>query len=198
MRRHSILKLDVQGQPFDWISYEDAIMHHAKDQVAWQLGDLDHVAFRGGENRVTGEQSRIVTAPIIAVRGEKGASKRASRKVTLTNPKLFVRDHYTCGYCGRRFHFEDLTRDHIIPTSRGGKDVWTNVVTACRYDNHRKDNKTPEEAGMELLFVPYTPTHAEKLILEGRRILPVQAEYLAQFIPANSRAHEIIKELIIH
>jgi hypothetical protein len=79
--------------------------------------------------------------------------------------------------------------------SRGGEDVWMNVVTACEHDNHKKDDKMLHEAGMELLYAPYTPNRAEHLILKGRRILPCQAEYLAAFIPEKSRVHEILKEL---
>jgi len=193
--KYQILKLDVQGQPSDWISAEDAITYHAKGLVAWQLGDADHLAFRGGENRITGQQSRILTAPIIAVKGESSVLKRARRIPTLSNNELFARDRWTCGYCGRVFSAMKLTRDHIMPVSRGGQDLWTNVITACENDNHRKDDKTLEEAGMELLFVPYTPSRAEHLILKGRRILPVQAEYLAQFIPESSRVHQLLDEL---
>lgn len=189
-----ILKLDKQGQPSDWISREQAVTYHAKNLVAWQLGDEEHVVFRGGNNRITGETSKIWTAPIIAVRGESAVSKR-NRVPTLTNPELFARDRWTCAYCGKTFHESKLTRDHVIPVSRGGKDIWTNVVTACEHDNHRKDDKLLEEAGMQLLYVPYTPTRAEHLILKGRRILPVQAEYLLQFVPEYSRAHQIVKDL---
>lgn len=189
-----ILKLDPQGQPRGWVSLEDAIVYHAKGMVTWQLGDEGHVTFRGGENRMTGAQSKITTAPIIAVRGE-SASKRMFRVPTLTNRELFARDRWTCAYCAGVFSELRLTRDHVVPTSRGGKDVWTNVVTACERCNHKKDDKYLEEAGMELLYVPYAPNHAEHLILKSRRILPVQAEYLAQFIPEGSRAHAILAEL---
>jgi 5-methylcytosine-specific restriction endonuclease McrA len=194
--RQQILKLDQQGQPNAWISPELAITYHAKNLVAWQLGDESHTLFRGGENRVTGSQSRLWTAPIIAVKGESVAmAKRMNRVPTLTNPELFARDRHVCAYCGKRFTESRLTRDHVIPVSRGGKDIWTNVVTACEMDNHKKDDKFLHEVGMELLYVPYAPNRAEHLILKGRRILPVQAEYLAQFIPESSRAHEILKEL---
>lgn len=196
MGKHQILKLDIQGQPSDWITAEEAIVYHAKGLVAWQLGDTEHVLFRGGENRITGEQSKILTAPIVAVKGESSVLKRAHRVPTLSNNELFARDRWTCGYCGRIFSAMKLTRDHIIPVSRGGKDIWSNVITACEMDNHRKDDRTPEEAGMELLFVPYTPNRAEHLILRGRKMLPVQAEYLSQFIPEGSRAHQVLAELI--
>lgn len=192
--RTQILALDQGGQPHRWISPELAITYHYKGLVAYQLGDEDHTLFRGGVSRMTGEESRIWTAPIIAVKGEAAGHKR-NRIPTLTNSELFARDRHTCAYCGRKFAESRLTRDHVIPVSRGGKDIWTNVVTACDHDNHKKDNHLLEEVGMELLYVPYTPNRAEHLILKGRKILPVQAEYLAQFIPESSRAHEILKEL---
>lgn len=186
-----ILALDQQGQPHRWISRNLAITYHAKKLVAWQLGDASHVEFRGGENRITGEQSKLWTAPIIAIKGE-NAGAHKNRVPTLTNDELFARDRWTCAYCGKIFSAHRLTRDHVIPVSRNGKDVWTNVVTACERDNHRKDDRLLEEAGMQLLYVPYTPNRAEHLILKGRKILQVQAEYLLQFIPENSRAHGII------
>lgn len=194
--KQQILALDQGGQPHRWISPELAITYHYKGLVAYQIGDEDHTLFRGGLSRMTGEESKIWTAPIIAVKGESAAAgKRMNRVPTLTNRELFARDRWTCAYCGKIFSELKLTRDHIIPVSRGGKDIWTNVVTACEHDNHKKDDKLLHEVGMELLFVPYAPNRAEHLILKGRRILPVQAEYLAQFIPAGSRAHQILKEL---
>jgi hypothetical protein len=193
-----ILALDQQGQPHRWISRELAITYHAKNLVAWQLGDESHVLFRGGQNRLTGEVSKLWTAPIVAVKGENAHAHRRNRVPTLTNRELFARDQWTCAYCGRLFPESKLTRDHVIPVSRGGLDVWTNVVTACEHDNHKKDDMLLEEVGMELLYVPYAPNRAEHLILKGRRILPVQAEYLAQFIPSQSRAHNILKDITAH
>ena len=190
-----ILKLDQQGQPHSWVSHESAIMYHAKNLVAWQLGDIDHLRFRGGENRITGLQSQIVTAPIIAIRGQSG---RRVRTPALTNSSLFARDCNICAYCGQTFREDRLTRDHIKPVSKGGLDTWMNVVTACERDNHRKDDKSLEDAGMELLYVPYIPNATEHLILRGRKILPVQAEYLAQFIPTASRAHQILAAFQTH
>lgn len=193
-----ILTLDQGGQPHRWISAESAITYHAKGLVAWQLGDVDQTVFRGGENRITGLISTIKSAPIIAIKGESNASKRINKIPTLCNSELFARDRYTCAYCGKTFSEHRLTRDHIIPQSRGGEDTWMNCVTACERDNNKKDNKMLHEIGMELLYVPYVPNRAEQLILRGRRILPVQAEYLAQFIPEASRAHEILNAAMVN
>ena len=191
MAKQQILKLDRQGAPVKWIDHESAIMYHAKNLVAWQLGDQNFSKYRGGENSITGRTSEISTAPIIAIRGSKTNTK--SRVPTLTNRELFMRDLNTCAYCGKIFSAHRLTRDHIIPVSRGGQDIWTNVVTACEYDNHRKDDHLLEEIGMELLYVPYTPNRAEALIMENRNILQVQSEYLAQFIPESSRVHQLAR-----
>jgi hypothetical protein len=190
-----ILALDSQGHPNEWISVQDAILYHAKNLVAWQLGEGEGaMMYRGGTNRITGEMSKIVTAPIIAIKGKAMASRRANAPRTLTNENLFVRDAQICAYCGRKFKFADLTRDHVIPRKQGGKDVWTNVVTACGPCNNYKDCYTPEEAGMELLYVPYAPNLAEHLILDGRNILACQMEYLKSFLPEDSRVLEQLRE----
>lgn len=189
-----ILTLDSQGQPHRWVSHEMAIVYHAKNLVAWQLGEgQGDVTYRGGENRITGQTSRIVTAPIIAVKGEAAASKRANKPPTLTNTALFRRDGHLCAYCGKLFSDLRLTRDHVTPTSRGGKDTWTNVVTACEGCNHRKDDMLLSECGMELIYVPYAPNRAEALILENRNVLACQMEYLKSFLPEHSRVWERIR-----
>lgn len=192
-----ILTLDQQGQPHRWVSHEAAIIYHAKNLVAWQLGEGEgDVVFRGGENRLTGQQSRIITAPIIAVKGESAASKRANKAPTLCNRELFRRDRHLCAYCGKVFSDLKLTRDHVIPTSRGGEDKWTNVVTACEGCNNKKDDKLPDECGMQLLYVPYAPNRAEALILENRNVLACQMQYLSSFLPQHSRVWETIKEQV--
>jgi len=194
-----ILSLDSQGQPHRWVSHEAAIVYHAKGLVAWQLGEGEgDVLYRGGENRVTGKMSQIVTAPIIAVKGEAAASKRANKPPSLTNTALFRRDGHICAYCARIFTDLHLTRDHVIPTSRGGVDKWTNVVTACESCNHRKDDKLLSECGMELIYVPYAPNRAEALILENRNVLACQMEYLKTFLPAHSRVWDRFKEAQVH
>ena len=72
------------------------------------------------------------------------------------------------------------------PLSQGGQDGWSNVVTACKRCNNHKAGRTPEQAGMELLAIPFTPTHAEYVYLQGRRILADQMEFLLAHFPRNS------------
>ena len=182
-----VLQLDVSGRPQAWISTREAAVLYACDSVAWTLGDIFRV-MRGGMQRSTGAQSRIELHPIIAVRGS--MPSRAWRQVpALSNPKIFVRDRNVCAYCGGRFDFESLTREHIIPVSRGGEDSWMNCITACKACNGRKGNRLPEESGMTLLYLPYVPSLHEDMILRGRRIVIDQMAFLLASVPASSRLH---------
>jgi 5-methylcytosine-specific restriction endonuclease McrA len=182
-----VLQLDVSGRPQAWITAREAAVIYASDGVAWTLGDAFHV-LRGGVQRATGRQSRIEVHPIIAVRG--AIPSRAWRQApTLSNPKLFARDRNVCAYCGGRFRFDELTREHIVPTSRGGDDSWMNCITACKSCNGRKGNRMPEEARMSLLYLPYVPSLHEDMILRGRRILADQMEFLLASVPRSSRLH---------
>ena len=182
-----VLQLDVSGRPQAWISAKEAAVLYACDSIAWTIGDAFTV-LRGGMQRRTGLQSRIELHPIIAVRG--AIPSRAWRQApALTNPKLFARDRYVCAYCGGQFHPDELTREHIVPTSRGGGDTWMNCISACRGCNGHKGNRLPDEARMELLYLPYVPNLHEDMILRGRRILADQMEFLLASVPRHSRLH---------
>jgi CRISPR/Cas system Type II protein with McrA/HNH and RuvC-like nuclease domain len=74
--------------------------------------------------------------------------------IRVNRQRIFKRDDYQCGYCGSQ---RDLTIDHILPRSRGGKNTWTNLVTCCSKCNLKKGNKTPDEANMKLKKKPYEP-----------------------------------------
>lgn len=186
-RTMEVLQLDVSGRPQAWISAKEAAVLYASDGVAWTLGEAFYV-LRGGVQRRTGLQSRIEVHPIIAVRGAI-PSKAWRQTPALSNPKLFARDRQVCAYCGHRFHHDELTREHIVPTSRGGQDSWMNCITACRPCNGRKGNRMPEEARMGLLYLPYVPSLHEDMILRGRRILADQMEFLLASVPRSSRLH---------
>jgi 5-methylcytosine-specific restriction endonuclease McrA len=78
------------------------------------------------------------------------------KRILLSRKNVMRRDRHTCQYCGRR---DKLTIDHVMPKSRGGKDTWENLATACVDCNNRKGNRTPAEAGMELARTPFRPSH---------------------------------------
>ena len=182
-----VLQLDVSGRPQAWISPKDAATLAVCDAIAWTLGE-PCLVLRGGIQRATGRQSRVEVHPIIAVRGT--VPSRAWRQVpALANPKLFARDRHVCAYCGQHLPPDLLTREHIVPTSRGGADAWMNCITACRGCNGRKGSRLLHEARMELLYLPYIPTLHEDMILRGRRILADQMEFLLASVPPHSRLH---------
>lgn len=175
-----ILKVDVGGLPVEWMDWQTAVNLIFNDKVAWSYGDRP-IRLHGGRSRDTGLRSTLELDTILAVPDR---SARFARGVPpLNNRELFHRDRHLCLYCGGEFAGRDLTRDHIIPLCRCGTDEWTNVVTACRACNHKKADRTLEEAGMKLLAVPYKPNHAEFLILSNRRILADQMEFLKQYVP---------------
>ena len=108
--------------------------------------------------------------------------RRFRRQVT--NTFLFARDRYRCQYCGRSTielkPRQSLTRDHLIPLSRGGLNVWNNVVTACSPCNTRKANRLPHEIGMHPIHAPVEP-HFVHLSWAVRRLTPTQARYIKLF-----------------
>ena len=186
MENVRILGLDIAGNPFKWLSMEEAIHYYATDKVVWELGE-DLETFHGGIQRISGDRSIIVAKSIIAVRGETKPRKIQETINTHGNYLLFRRDHHMCAYCGGEFEGRNLTRDHVHPRSRGGSNAWENSVTACESCNHRKANRTPEEANMMLMYTPYRPCRWETFILQNRNVIADQMDYLKAKLPKHSR-----------
>lgn len=176
-----ILQLDVAGSPSRWIGWQDAVIATCTDKVIWTAGTAIHI--RGGTNTRSGKESIFELYPIISVNEKPGRNRR----VSLTNKSLFRRDGFLCMYCGHKFPAAKLTRDHVIPSSRGGANTFQNTVAACCGCNHFKGARTPEEAGMKLLAVPYEPSPAESLILQNRKVTADQQAFLHAQIPKESR-----------
>ncbi len=181
-----VLALDAAGTPHRWLTVEEAAHYYAKGMVAWDMGDNEFV-LHGGVSSLTGRQSELAVASIVALKGGAFNSKLYNRPVPFSRPMLFARDRHICAYCGEKFKGIDLEVEHVIPRSRGGANAWTNYVSACRCCNARKDNRTPEEAHMPLLYVPYAPNRHEAFILRNRHILADQMDFLLQGVPGHSR-----------
>jgi 5-methylcytosine-specific restriction endonuclease McrA len=84
--------------------------------------------------------------------------KRPKNAVKFSRQNIYARDRYTCQYCGCKVATEDLTYDHVLPKSRGGKTVWENIVSCCMECNRKKGGRTPSEASMKLIRKPVRPT----------------------------------------
>lgn len=111
--------------------------------------------------------------------------KRPRPRVKLTRKEIFIRDGYTCQYCGVRT--SNLTIDHVIPRSRGGLHTWDNVVAACQPCNHRKGGKSVAEARMALLHQPHEPRAGRYYTVE-RRLDGSHHEAWSKFLPGLSIA----------
>lgn len=185
--RHEVLRTDVSGMPLEWIDYQEATRLVCLGQVSYALGTLLY-RVHGGINSRTGCRSVIAINAIVAAYGNNPELARYGPHYAppLTNHALFKRDRNLCLYCGDQFPSRLLSRDHVRPRHRGGSDAWQNVVTACKRCNNHKAGRTPEEAGMQLLAIPFTPTHAEYIYLQGKRILADQMEFLLAHFPRNS------------
>jgi 5-methylcytosine-specific restriction endonuclease McrA len=150
-----VLQLDISGRPQAWISPREAAILYASDAVAWTLGDTFQV-LRGGWQRATGRQSRIEVHPIVAVRG--AVPSRAWRQTPgADQPQALARDRQVCAYCGGHFPLDELTREHIVPVSRGGLDSWMNCITACRACNGHKAIACPKRRACPCSTCPTCP-----------------------------------------
>lgn len=186
-----VLRTDASGIPLEWIDFREAVRAYYLGLVVFSQGvPLYHI--HGGYNAITGRRSIVHVNSIVATQGDSHAAfkARAHYVPPLNNQALFARDAHMCMYCGSQYSSKGLSRDHIVPLSHGGSDSWKNVVTACKRCNNRKAGRTPERAGMELLAVPFVPTHAEYIYLQGKRVLADQMEFLLAHFPHSSPLHK--------
>jgi len=114
---------------------------------------------------IVSEYDRIVRSPTMEMRLPSVISLKeyipTDRRPAFTRFNVFLRDCFHCQYCGDDFPTQDLTFDHVVPRSRGGRTVWRNVVTACSSCNLLKGNRLPREAGMYPRQAPFEPSTRE-------------------------------------
>src|SRR3546814_1013162 len=127
----------------DWSSDVCSSDLYVRDAVAWTLGD-PCLTVHGGHNRLLGAQSLLQLHPIIASTGH-CREHAVDPSPALTNTALFARDRHICMYCGEQFKRMELTRDHVLPISRHGKDEWENVVSACLSCNLKRSEEQTSE-----------------------------------------------------
>ena len=127
----------------------------------WSWQDAVKAAFMGRVNIVS-HYDRAVRSPSIEIKLPSVISLKeyvpAARKVPFTRFNVFLRDRFTCQYCGEKFVTHKLTFDHIVPRSRGGRATWENVVTACESCNLLKGSQAPEQCGMHPMNPARRPT----------------------------------------
>jgi len=137
----------------------------------WSWQDAIKAVFLDRVNIVS-EYDRTVRSPTFELRLPSVVSLKTyvkpSRNPAFTRFNVFLRDRFTCQYCGAR---EDLTFDHVVPRSRGGQTTWENVVAACSPCNLRKGGAMPAEINMHPHQRPFAPT-LNDLHMNGRQFPP--------------------------
>lgn len=163
-------------------SFEPLTIIPARRAVRLVLDGKAEILEKDGTRRFRSE-TRIVPCPaVIRLVRYVHVPRRFRRQVT--NTFLFARDDYSCQYCGK--HKKELrgrqflTRDHIVPLSRGGDSTWENVVTSCSPCNNRKGDRLPREVGLKLLNEPGQPNYVH-LVWVVRRVTGAQAKYIRMF-----------------
>ncbi len=127
--------------------------------LAWQ--DAVKMIYEGTVD-VLAEYDEVIRSPSTTwmmpavVRLRRSVNRRQSG-VKFSRMNVYQRDRFTCQYCGQRFGWGDLTYDHLVPRSRGGRTEFSNIVTACKPCNARKGHRTSDEAGMFPLHAPRQP-----------------------------------------
>jgi 5-methylcytosine-specific restriction endonuclease McrA len=163
-------------------SFEPLTMVPLKRALRLLIDGKAEIVEADRERTIRSERLALPRPAVIRLRKFVHVPRRFRRQVT--NTFLFARDGYRCQYCGRAGYElrqrESLTRDHVVPLSRGGLNTWTNVVTACSSCNTRKADHLVEECGMHLLHRPMEP-HFVHLSWAVRRLTPTQAHYIKLF-----------------
>jgi 5-methylcytosine-specific restriction endonuclease McrA len=122
--------------------------------------------------------TQTVAVPDIIVL--KRYAKLPRRDIKYSRDNVFSRDGYKCAYCGKKFNRNDLTLDHIVPKSHGGKNGWRNTISSCKRCNNIKADRTPEQARMPLLFQPKEPRWQDALtnVYKTPNIRPTWSKFL--------------------
>ena len=170
---HKCLVLNADYSPLTIVNWQKAMVWVFRSYADNSVDILDYYK----NDYITGA-SRLY--PIPAVAKINFFYKKFNQKVKFTRKNLFLRDNYTCQYCGTRKESKYLTYDHIIPKAQWGKyppdqtgNNWVNVVTACKQCNNKKGGRTPKQAGMPLKKPATEPVNSEKYLPVVDRIITI-------------------------
>jgi 5-methylcytosine-specific restriction endonuclease McrA len=140
------LLLNASFEPLNVINWKRAV----------KLVFLEKVEVLQESDRAVNAQTLSLRVPVV-VRLLRFVGFR-KRDIKFSRQNIYARDKYRCQYCGEKLRPRELTCDHVLPRSRGGRTAWTNIVTCCRPCNRKKGGRTPEEAGFKLLRQPNRPS----------------------------------------
>lgn len=170
------LVLNADYTPLTIINWQRALVYSIKNQENRNIG-VEIIDFYKDDYIVGVNKS----FPIPAVVKTAKYFRINNQKVNFSRKNLFVRDDFTCQYCGDKPDMKYLTYDHVIPKSlwknkNGSPTTWTNIVTACVNCNRKKGNKTPQQAKMTLQTLPTIPNKSTKYLPITDYLLNIRSE----------------------
>ena len=141
-----VLLLNIENEPIQVCNWKQALLLIIKGK-AKAINYIDEI-----DSKI--KNSDIIIPNIIRLNYEIAVP---DLELPFCRENIYVRDDYTCQYCGRKFPASELTLDHVYPKSRFGPDIWENIVACCKECNQYKADRTPKECGMKLKRRPYRP-----------------------------------------
>lgn len=143
------LVLDAASRPIGIVGWERAVKLYWEDEAV--------IVAEDAKGKVLHSQKLDMGLPRV-IRLKNYIAKNVKKNIAPSRYNVAIRDSFRCQYCGLVLDsVKEQTLDHVIPSSRGGKNTWENLVLACVPCNRCKGDKTPDEAGMELLKIPTKP-----------------------------------------
>ena len=162
-----VLVLNATYEPLNVVSVKRAVILLLKEKAE---------IIEAAEAKLRSESFSLQVPLVIRLMYFVKIPRRISLPVTRRG--ILSRDHYTCQYCGVMPPRKELTIDHVVPRSRGGKTTWENVVAACQKCNGRKGCRTPGEAHMKLQTKPERPRYLAVAALNTTEIKAAWGKYI--------------------
>ena len=173
------LVLNADYTPLNIINWQRALALLLKKEYGYDL-DIEFIEFY--DKTISSSNKKIRIPAVIKTKQYWNIS---NRKVKFSRKNLFIRDNYTCQYCGIQKEISELTYDHIIPKSQwnyssGNPTNWLNITTACVKCNRKKGNKNPTQARMPIITHPTIPNKSVKYLPSLVRIdnISIPTEWL--------------------
>jgi hypothetical protein len=165
-KHKNCLILNVDYSPIGIVAWQRAMIWFMKIQEEPQYSSIDILDFHNNEY-ICGTNNKKFPLPAV-IKTKFYLKLHKNQYVNFSRKNLFIRDNYTCQYCGQTMAPNQLTYDHIIPKSKWNHNYpatcWTNITTACYSCNRKKGNKTPQQANMKILSSPHRPTIQPKYL----------------------------------
>lgn len=154
------LVLNIDYSPVGIVNWQRAMIWFSKIQEEPEKSNIDILDYHSNEYIVGANNKRFPLPAVIKTKFYLRLHR--NQYVNFSRKNLFIRDNYTCQYCGKTMPSNELTYDHIIPKSKWRNNkypatCWTNIITACYSCNRKKGNKTPQQANMQMLSTPHRP-----------------------------------------